>query len=336
MMSNPKEHSIQGAKTSYKYLVFDSVFDFNTFIDVQATNLSVRNTATWEAVQARTRIRISSNSDWYGTPSPKNIEELEAHRTFLGMPLIKKIQPKIKDTLERYMVALENTILPMPKIAYNARGLGVFSFDRAAMGMYKNYPVNLRTPIDTSISQMGIALDKYAAQTSVKNVYAHFQDKEQSYPSLQLFIMSGANGEIKGNALLYVGLACAELVEFMELRGVSVEVNILMGTSFRNQVVLSQVRLKRYQDKLDKNQLLLMSSDPRYFRYRGFKSLIAMSDYLGLTIPSNLGRITSTMGTDFTAQVHTKGFVFEQSYSIDSAVREVIEIIEQYSKQLKK
>ena len=146
--------------------------------------------------------------------------------------------------------------------------------------------------------------------------------------------MAGANAHVKGNDLLYVGLACAELVEFMELRGVSVEVNVMLGTSFNNQVTMGCVRVKRFQDKLDKNQLLLMSSDPRYFRFRGFKSLVAMSNYFGLTIPSGLGTISASMGTAFAKAINPKGFVFEQSYSMDSAVKEVSQIITNYKNQL--
>jgi hypothetical protein len=146
--------------------------------------------------------------------------------------------------------------------------------------------------------------------------------------------MAGANANIEGDQLLYVGLACAELVEFLELRGISVEVNVLLGTSFSNQVAMACVRVKRFQDKLDKNQLLLISSDPRYFRYRGFKSLVALSNYFGLTIPSGLGSITAQMGNAFAKAVNPKGFVFEQSYAMESAVKEVTQIIENYKKQL--
>lgn len=333
-MRSPLKNSIQNSTNKYNYLVFDSVMRFNSFVDTEAANLSESNQSRWETIKRATRDNLKKDSDWYGTPTPKNIEALEAHRTFMGMSLIKEIQPKIKDRLAHYIELLQDNVLPKPKMAYNDRGLGVFSFDKAAMAMYKHYSINSITPLDTSVSQMNIELDKYAVQTSVKNVYAYFKNKEQSYPSLQLYIMSGANAHVKGNELFYVGLACAELVEFMELRGISVEVNILLGTSFDNQVVVSQIRLKRFQDILDKNQLLLMSSDPRYFRYRGFKSLIVMANCFGLTIPLGLGSIQQSMGADFVKEINPDGFVFEQSYSIDKAVKEVTQIIENYKQQL--
>ena len=333
-MSAPQKHTIKSPGGKYNYLLFDSVFAFNAFVDAEIFKLSSGNQSRWDMVVQSTTQNLKSGTDWYGTPAPKDTTALEAHRTFLGMALLDKIQPKIKDKLTAYLEYLEENVLPKPKMSYNDRGLGVFSFDRAAMALFEQFPVNMTTPLNTSVSQMNIELGNKQVQTSVKDVYAYFQDKQQSYPSLQLYLMAGANAHVKGNDLLYVGLACAELVQFMELRGVSVEVNVLLGTSFRNQVTMGCVRVKRFQDPLDKNQLLLLSSDPRYFRYRGFKALIAMSNYFGLTLPQGLGTITASMGTAFAKAINPKGFVFEQSYAMEAAVKEVSQIITNYKKQL--
>ena len=333
-MSHPQQHTIQSSDGKYNYLLFDSVFAFNAFVDDEIKQLSSANDSRWNWVQQSTSDNLKKGTDWYGTPTPKDITELEAHYTFLGMPLVEKIQPQIKDKLAPFLDYLNKAVLPKPKMTYNDRGLGVFSFDRAAMGLFQQFAIDTQTPMSTSVSQMNIELGNKQIQTSVKSVYAYFQDKQQSYPSLQLYLMAGANANVKGNDLLYVGLACAELVQFMELRGISVEVNVMLGTSFNNQVTMGCVRVKRYQDQLDKNQLLLLSSDPRYFRYRGFKSLLAMSNYFGLTIPSGLGTISARMGNAFAKAVNPKSFVFEQSYSMDTAVKEVSQIITNYKNQL--
>lgn len=333
-MSRPQKHTAQSTNGKYNYLLFDSVFAFNAFVDHEIQQLSTANASRWNNVVQSTSQNLNSGTDWYGNPTPKDIEELNEHRTFSGMELVRKIQPQIKDKLAKYLDYLEDAVLPKPKMAYNDRGLGVFSFERAAMAMFKNFPVDTRTPVNTAVSQMNIELNNHSINTSVKTVYAYFQDKQMSYPAMQLYIMAGANANVQGDQLLYVGLACAELVEFLELRGISVEVNVMLGTSFSNQVAMACVRAKRFQDKLDKNQLLLISSDPRYFRFRGFKSLVALSNYFGLTIPSGLGSITAQMGTAFAKAINSKGFVFEQSYAMETAVREVTQIIENYKTQL--
>jgi hypothetical protein len=263
------------------------------------------------------------------------LEELESHHTFLGMHLVNEIQPKIREHLSRYLNYLDSEVMPKPKIAYNDRGLGIFSFERAAMGLYKLARINLNTPLDKANTQLKVELGKTNLQTGVKEVYAYFRDRNGSYPSIRLYLMAGANAYVNGNEMLYVGLACNELVEFLELRGVAVEVNALLGTSFDGQVCMSVIRVKRFQDKPDKNQCLLMSSDPRYFRYRGFKALIAMSNYFDLTIPSSLGSIVPSMGNEFVQATDSIGFVFEQSYSLDAAAQEVTRIIETYNTRMK-
>ena len=333
-MKVPKKHTIKSEQGKYNYLQFDSVLSFNRFVDSQALELSTHNSDVWEETKNSSLYNIDQGNNWFGSPIPKSLEELELHRSFLGMPLLKEIQPKIKDKLSKYLKYLAENEMPKPTMAYNDRGLGIFSFDRAAMGMYKIQAVNNTTPINSTISKLNIELKNKQIQTSVKSVYAYFEHKKSSYPTMQVYIMAGANSGVEGNNLLYVGLACVELVEFMEQRGISVEINVLIGSHFRGQTTLCQIRVKRFQDRLDKNQLLLISSDPRYFRYRGFKALIAMADYFDYKIPYGLGRLTKSLGNDFVATINPKAFVFEQSYAMDNAVKEVSNIITKYKNRL--
>lgn len=333
-MKIPKKHILFHNEQKYNYVQFDSVLAFNAFVDHQAKELSDHNQRIWTIQKENASYIIREKKDWFGTPIPKSVAALESHTSFMGMELLREIQPQIKDKLSRYLEHLEKSELPKPKMAYNDRGLGVFSFERAAMGMFKIHNINKSTPIQENISKLKVELGRKQIQTSVKSVYAYFQHKNSSYPSLQLYIMAGANANIKGNNILFVGLACAELVTFMEQRGISVEVNVILGSNFGDQTVLSQIRVKRFQDKLDTNQLLLISSDPRYFRYRGFKALIAMANYFGYKIPQNLGRLTKSLGNNFVEAINEKGFVFEQSYAMDKAVREVSNIITNYKNRV--
>lgn len=334
-MTTPRKHSIKQETVQYNYMLFDSVGSFNAFVDEEIPQLSEGNESVFKDIVNQTQYELNRGSDWYGTPTPGSFSELEEHNKFLGMHLLTELQSKIKDQLNRYMEYLDSDVMPKPKVAYNDRGLGMFSFDRASMGLFKLSKVSIGTPLDRTTSQLNIELGRTSLNTIVKKVYAYFQNKETSYPSLRLYIMAGANARVQGNEMLYVGLACSELVEFLELRGVAVEVNVLIGTSFRNRVNVGVVRVKRFQDRADKNQLLLMSSDPRYFRFRGFKALIALSNHFGLTIPSGLGTLIESMGKDFVAALESDGFVFEQSYSLDTAAREVSRIVETYNQKMK-
>ncbi|WP_299243084.1 hypothetical protein [uncultured Aquimarina sp.] len=334
-MNTSLKHTISLKDGTAYYVIFDSISDFHCFVDAQMEALSGGNFKVYKSMHTRAASGAYYGSGWYGTPAPTSIEDLQNHNRFLGMHLIKVIQPKIRKRLEHYLKLVEDQILPKPKLQFNDKGLGVFSFDRAAMGLFRMQPTAVNTNMQKNISQMKIELDRDNKTTSIKKVYAQIKDKASSFPSLQLYITAGANANIKGNQLLYIGLACAELVEFMELRGIAVEVNIIFETFFNGNYPIGVVRLKRFEDRLDKNQLLLLSSDPRYYRYRGFKALIALSNYFGLTIPSGLGAAKDGIGKDFIKALDLGGVVFEQSFDINSAVNEVTEIIKTYSQKLK-
>jgi hypothetical protein len=330
------QYSSAAGAPDYHYITFDSVLAFHHFVDHQSTQLQQANYNRYLQMQQNTEFKIQRQSQWYGTPIPEGIEVLNSHTHFLGMYLAKKVQQQIKKQLHRYLQLTTPRMLPKPKLAHNSKGLGIFSFDRAVMGMYRVQPTAKDTPIQRITSQMKIALDTGNKATTIKDVFTHFKDRKASYPSLSLYIMAGANADVAGDGLLYVGLACAALVDYMELRGVAVEVNVLIGTAFEHRQHMAVVRVKRFQDRLDKNQLLLISSDPRYFRYKGFKALIALANYFGRIIPEGLGRIDPHIGKDFVARTDTSNSyaVFEQSYSIEDAVAEITRIITTYTKAI--
>ncbi len=330
----PRKHS-SGKETVFNYIFFEGVGPFNDFVDNEAMLLNRNNQQVLDGVMDGTERRIAKGSEWYGTPVPSSLRDLEEHRFFAGMDLLKQVQPKVRKQLAAYMDYLEEEILPKPKLAYNSKGLGVFSFERAAMGLHRQVDVDLRTPMKKTVSQLKVALGHSRPRTSVKEVFAFFKDKESPLPALRLFILAGANAWVSGDEMLYVALACSELVDFLESRGVAVEVNVILASEFDGQVCAGCIAVKRFQDPLDKNQLLLMTGDARYFRYRGFKGLISISNYLGKRIPDSLGSMTESLGRGFVEVAGLDGFTFEQSYSLQDAAAEVKKIVMDYKEKLK-
>lgn len=338
-MITSSSHTVQKKNVRYNYVRFDSVIAFHAFVDGEVKTLSAHNHDVLKSVNKSTQQQIEQGTNWYGTPPPKSISDLDSHTRFMGMHLAHEIKAKIKNHLASYMKFLDNEVMPKPKVSYNDRGLGMFSFDKASIGLFKATRINTTTPIDSATTQLNIELGKKHARTTVKKVFAFFENKLSSYPSLRLYIMSGANAKVQGDEMLYVGLSCSELIDFLEARGVVIEVNVLLGTYFDNQVSMAVIRVKSFEDKIDTNQLLLMTSDPRYFRYKGFKALIALSNHFNLDIPSGLGRLTESLGYEFVQVLNekdtSKGFVFEQSYSLDAAAKEVERIITTYNQSTK-
>ncbi len=329
-----QKHTIRKGQENYHYLNFNSVSDFRAFCDLESQQFNTNNQNVWKQIVSYAQQVIRDKRDWFGSEIPETIDVLEDHKTFTAMHLLEEIRPKLKGKLTPYLNRLSQEKLPKPQLSYNDKGLGVFSFDKAAMGMFKMFSVNMETPVQQNISQMNIELGYKRARTSVKKVYA-FHEKQQSHlPALQLYILAGANAQRKGRELLYVGLACNELVQFLEERNIPVEVNVMFGTKFMKHTLMQVIKVKRFQDVLNTNQLLLLASDPMFFRYQGFKSLICTANVFKLNIPNSLGQIHANMGKDFLSATGLKGMVFEQSYSIDAAVKEVSKIIENYTQAL--
>ncbi len=326
----PPKHIVESEGIRYNYVLFDNATDFNVWTDSENLLLSEKNRTIWESTLQETKWMLRAGDNWFGTPVPASVDELEDHTVFKRMELLQELQPRIRQHLNRYLEHIQAEVLPKPQVAYNDRGLGMFSFERAAMGLFRHSQLQLDTPIEKTATQLNIELGRFDVSTRVKKVFAYFQHKEVSRPSIRLYLLAGGNAGVEGNALFYIGLACAELVEFMEQRGIPVEVNVLLGSSVRKRVVMAVTRVKRFQDKLDKNQLLLLSSDPRYFRFRGFKALISLYNYFEYTTPRGLGTMTESMGDRFVAALGKDGFVFEQSYSLEAAALEVKRIIETY------
>ena len=326
------KHSIINTQGKWiNYLSFDSVHQWHEFVALEhARKLSAHNRKLWSKLRANTLHGLNNGTEWFGSPSPESIAELERHNRFLGMPLVSEVKKRIEKHLASFLELLNQEVLPKPSLAYNDRGLGLFCFERAAMGLSPLVPTNFEQPLEKTICKLKLELNKQKVTTQVKQVYAHFENKQLATPALRLFLLAGANANIEGNAMLYTGLACAILVEFMALRGVPVQVHVLLGSSFQDQSNMAAIRVKSFQETIDQNQLLLLSSDPRYFRYRGFQGIIALGNHFDLDVPSGLGEITPNMAKDFVAGYDEKAFVFEQCYSLESAVMQVEQVVAAY------
>lgn len=333
-MTAPRIHT-KSSEEGYtiNYAFYESVSSFHAFVDQHIPKLNQRNAKTFRGINDWVSLQIKANSNTYGFPLPKNVEELNNHKTFMGMHILEKIRPKIKSKLHSFLRMADSQTIVKPKLTFNDKGIGVFSFDRAALGLYRRIPIieSKESPLKQSIEKLKIALHVGNVGSSVKKVFAHFEQKKGTYPALELYLMGGGNAKIEGDALMYVGVACGELVDYMEARGIPVAINVVIATSFNKHIIAGIIRLKHFEDRLDKNQLLLLTSDPRYFRYRGFKALVSLGDYFGFDLPVGLGTHFEGMDQCIVNTItNSRGMSFGQSYSIEESVKEIISIIKSY------
>ncbi|WP_299212582.1 hypothetical protein [uncultured Dokdonia sp.] len=332
-MANPILHTHSFENRRFQYIQFPSPGAYHDFVQKRCGELFMGNAKTLERIVKNATHRIATSSDWYGTPKPTTIEDLEDHRYFGKMELLEVLAPKIQKELHRYTDLVEDDLLKRPILSANSKGLGVFSFDRAMMGLYKIPLAKGASALEKYVHGLKIELGKDKA-TTVKKTHLYFENRSASKPTLTLSLLAGANANIKGDALYYVGIALALLTEYLESCHIAVAIDVLLGTSFGVHTIVSAIRVKPFEAPLDVNQLLVLGSDPRYFRFNGFKGLIALADYCGLNIPDGLGKIDDTITTGYIEYVPNT-LLFNQSYSIDRAVKEVSRILLEYTKKVK-
>ena len=329
----PIIHTRPYQKQRFQYIQFGSPTGYHEFVEKQCKSLFLDNQQTLEMIAKNAKARVVKSSTWYGSPPPTSMKDLEEHRYFGKMELLDVIAPKIQKELDRYTNLVEDQLLKRPQLSANSKGLGVFSFDRAMMGLYKLPLAKGSSALEKFLHQLKIELHQDKA-TTVKNTHLYFENKSASKPTLTLTLLAGANANIQGDSLYYVGIAVALLTEYLESCHIGVAIDVLLGTSFGLHTIVSVIRVKRFEAPLDVNQLLVLGSDPRYFRYNGFKGLIALADYCGLNIPNGLGKIDDTIPKAY-MEATPDALLFNQSYSIDHAVKEVSRILLEYTKKTK-
>jgi len=332
-LDKPVIHTASDLKGRLHYSLFDSPGAFHRFVKEQSTDFSTTHQKRWQAIVQRASERLDEDTHWYGLPQPQSVSELEGHHHFEKLALLQNASQKLQQKLEKALLALKDQVLQKSVLDYNDRGLGVFSFDRAAMGLYtipfeKTNHSLLRTHQQLQIT---LGVDK---ATSVKKCYAYFKNKTRQYPAITINVLAGGNARVSGEGLYYPALGVAVLSEFLENLGVPVAIQVLIGTRFKGQGIAGVIRVKRFADALDRNQLLLMGSDPKYYRYQGFKGLIALADHFKLTIPQGLGSIPKAFAHQITELLDSKAMVFEQSYTLKDTLDQVITQLTAYTQDL--
>jgi len=309
--------------TNYQMLNFDDLQNFNEFVaneKLTDANLSSKESAVTKSIEE------NYNTDWYGLPIAQSPEEIYNHNHFLGMDKIDEVKSIVKPYLEKMNERIRS-ILPERKLDYNDRNLGIFSFDRAMMGMYKLNNIDLSTSLSTQKSQIAVELGRTKPKTTVKKIFAYFSDQNKSADAVTIYQVCGGAANIDGDNLLYTGIATSILVEYLEKRNIPVQVKGILASGVNGTYRGALVTLKSFQNKFDMNTFLLFTSDPRYFRCKGFLGLISTSNYMNFNIPSNLGSPASP--EDF-LEKYENSYSMGKCYSVDEIAKQVESVINKY------
>lgn len=298
----------------WHYQFFDGLGRFIEHADNQLSKpRKAKNSKIWEITQKGASIRIRSNSGWYGYPMPKSIQELEGHDRFIWMDTYKRLKREVKKSLKVLKKIKNESNVQTKKRAYNSMEIGIFSFDRAAIGLhYAN-------------GKGGSKLT-----TNFKEVYAYNKHSKKPKKTVRIYMPIGGGAGKRGEELIYNGLSAAILKEGLEVLGVQSQINMVSAGLNGKNAFVDIVRVKDYHTKLSLNDLLLLGSSPRWFRYKGFKTVIAQFDKFGYVCPPNLG---SHISADKLIHKLNEGgkadyFILKSVYSQKDAVAEITRILD--------
>lgn len=289
---------------------FKNLLDYQHWVNQRMKNISFLNRRhlkefTKESVNGT----INDDPNWYG--KDVTFDQLAKGITEYRSPeLIEKVFNSVNDKIS---TEIKDTIKSR-KIKFNPNGLGVFCFDRAAMGMFrlkeyyssKHNKAYEKDKVQKSgkeyklISDNSKVIERWEQKpdgtpkirTTNKNVYAFFPPTNKDRRAVELFIGCGGHGGVAAEEFLYSGMSAIIVAQLLERAKIQTKISIVIGTSpddFQRSFYGCIVPVKNYDETLDINLIALLSSDPRFYRFEGFKGIVSTYDHFGAKLPADFG-----------------------------------------------
>jgi len=255
------------------------------------------------------RYSINEGKQWFGENTDYQ-KLVDGYVMFQKPELLNKVAEKVKDALPDDLFSQ----IPKKKIRFNDRGFGLFSFDKAISGLQLAYEYfdSEGEKVDSNfvekrndkfyfittgqeVSQKRKLTDKGLPQASsiIKDSYIDFEEKSVMSNAVEIFVLCSVSGNTEVNQFVYNSVAASVVGKMLTEKGFKTKINIVVGTFLRNhkKYVHHIIPVKRWEDTFDQNAVAYVGGDPRFFRFDGFKAIIAGCDNLNLDCPPGLGRI---------------------------------------------
>jgi hypothetical protein len=343
---------------------FQNLLDYQHWLKKSFANLSEKNVMHLPYFSKNTFDGYHRGRDgWFG--KDVTYEEMqEGIKEYMNPELLDDLYQKVQNEIE----SVFHSELKARKLKFNALGLGMFCFDRAAMTLYRNreyYSESLQKVIPPNeVKQPGKGYSlksdgspvterwelnkegKPKVRTHTKEVFAYFPQVKREKPAVEFFISCVAPVGVNAQNLLYAGVSAAIMAEILVKAGVKIKINMMIGTSTlksKKDLIGCIVPVKHYDEPLDRNLLALMSSDPRFMRYDAFKGLVAVYDHFKKTVSRSFGyplsaaELKQTLeNSDYTEKLQsTYRYYFGGAFSEGAAIRDITQTIKDISDKLK-
>jgi hypothetical protein len=251
---------------------FKNLLQYQQWLKDKWDNLSARNVGHMEQYgQSEVESTVKSDPDWYGRDVTYR-ELVDGVTQYKYPDLIEELYNKVNDRLSSGIL----NRIKKRKLDFNAMGMGVFCFDRAAMTLYRTKTTD----------------GKIKVRTATKELFAWFPQESRDHHVVEIFISCDAPGNVRAGQMLYAGISAIIIAELLTLAAIKVKINIVNGsalTSERELYIGCVVPVKDYEEPVDRNLIALLTSDPRFMRYDAFKGVVAAFDHFNKAIPSSMG-----------------------------------------------
>lgn len=162
MSETPEQIPSIGKSTLRAFGSLEKFFDFFKAIQPDDTQVNGNSEYTYKTFlqyvynYIEREIEGKSGMDWYGSPHPESLAEALSRERYLNMDDYNNvfntiIKPRLEEILKDSKADLE-----MPVLKYNDRDLGIFDFNRAAIGLIptNNYwSIKNKDFVDASLVQ---------------------------------------------------------------------------------------------------------------------------------------------------------------------------------------
>jgi len=240
------------------------------------------------------------HNNWYREGTTEQ-EIKDGVTVYPFMDLYEKIKNEVYEEIPH---DIKNKI-KKKKLLFNDRGLGVFSFDRAAMGL-KRVPVfyskkhNRNVPYN-EVQQNGNKFiytkdnsplkKSEKISSSNKKVFAYFPEIDKNEKAIDIYFSGEAPSKATPEQMIYCGIPAIIIAEMLIKAGYKVRISAIFGSKTRDKTktLSAIVPVKDFNRPIDVNQLLIIASDATFNRTEGFLISVHLFDYFNLTCPDDLG-----------------------------------------------
>lgn len=299
----------------YDYFEMDSLLDFDAFIANQIGTkekslLTENHKKVYTQYVGKIKQRLD-NEQWFGTPLPESVKEVLTWKCYNKMELLAQLEEKVREELKK-IKRIEN-IQPKRKLGHNSLEIGVFDFDAAATGLtkHRNTEGQLKTV------------------TTNPKVFAYFPKVNVQRKVINFYILVDVLANIRGDSMIYNGLAAIIMADYFIKQGYAVQLNIVYGTRYGSTYRCAVVKAKTYENGLNREKIATLTSDPKFYRGKGFISLIAICNYFQYQMDMTFGGgVTKETFEPFCMRLERKNatiktVIIHQSFSMDDCVKEV-------------